>query len=171
MTVRIAWASRLRRPRGLGDARVRRAAEAALAHGGRPDLQLDVVFVDDPDLCRMHEEWLDDPTPTDVISFDLGEDGGGPGGELYVSTERARAVARERGLDRVGEHLLYVVHGALHLCGFDDRRPRDRARMRAAERKVLARVEPVRGASRPSSPARRRRRQSGPPSRTSRSAK
>jgi probable rRNA maturation factor len=140
VTVRIAWASRLRRPRGLGDARIRRAAEAALAHGRRPDLELGIVFVDDPDLCRMHAEWLDDPTPTDVITFDLGSDLEGPAGELYVSTERARAVARERGLDVVGEHLLYVVHGALHLCRFDDRDPRDRARMRAAERKVLAAI-------------------------------
>jgi probable rRNA maturation factor len=146
VTVRIAWASRLRRPRGLGDARIRRAVEAALAHGGRPELELGIVFVDDPDLARMHAEWLDDPAPTDVITFDLGDEGGGPGGELYVSTERARAVARERGLDPIREHLLYVVHGALHLCGFDDHERRDRARMRAAERKVLAKIERAGGA-------------------------
>ncbi len=148
MTVRVAWASRLRRPRALTLARIRSAARAALAHGGRAGLELGIVFVDDEELRRMHELWLDDPTVTDVITFDLSGDRAeaddpspGPGGELYVSAERARAVARARGGDLVREHLLYVVHGALHLCGFDDQAPRDRARMRAAERAVLAALE------------------------------
>lgn len=138
--IAIAWTSRHRRPRGLSDARIRRAAELALEHGGRAGEGLSIVFVDDPELAAMHADWLDDPTPTDVISFDLGGGAGGPMGELYVSTERARAVARRRGLDVVREHLLYVVHGTLHLCGHDDRKPRDRARMRRAEGTVLARL-------------------------------
>jgi probable rRNA maturation factor len=96
-----------------------------------------VVFVDDADLARMHGEWLGDGSPTDVISFDLGEDEPGPVGELYVSAERARAVAAERGLDERRELALYVVHGALHLCGFDDHEPAERERMRAAEAIVL----------------------------------
>jgi probable rRNA maturation factor len=138
--IAIAWTSRHGRPRGLSDARIRRAAEVALEHGGRAGEGLSIVFVDDPELAAMHAEWLDDPTPTDVISFDLGAEDGGPMGELYVSTERARAVASRRGLDIVREHLLYVVHGALHLCGHDDHEPRERARMRRAERVVLARL-------------------------------
>lgn len=138
--IAIAWTSRHRRPRGLSDARIRRAAELALEHGERAGGGLSIVFVDDPELAAMHAEWLDDPTPTDVISFDLGAGDGGPIGELYVSTERARAVASRRGLDVVREHLLYVVHGALHLCGHDDHEPRERARMRRAERSVLARL-------------------------------
>jgi probable rRNA maturation factor len=156
VTVRVAWASRLRRPRALTLARIRAAARAALAHGGRPDLELGIVFVDDEELRRMHEHWLDDPTVTDVITFDLAGDlaegadpSPGPGGELYVSAERARAVARSRDGDLVREHLLYVVHGALHLCGFDDRAPRDRARMRAAERVVLAALDAPRTRGRP----------------------
>ena len=101
-------------------------------------MELGIVFVDDATLARMHAEWLDDATRTDVITFDLGDDVHGPAGELYVSTERARDVAARRGLDVVREHLLYVVHGALHLGGFDDHQPRERARMRRAERAVLA---------------------------------
>ncbi|MFM7298792.1 MAG: rRNA maturation RNase YbeY [Planctomycetota bacterium] len=138
--IAIAWTSRHRRPRGLSDARIRRAAELALEHGGRAGEGLSIVFVDDPELAAMHAEWLADSTPTDVISFDLGGGDGGPMGELYVSTERARAVAERRGLDLVREHLLYVVHGALHLCGHDDHEPRERARMRRAERTVLAQL-------------------------------
>lgn len=124
----------------LSEAEVCAAVAAALAHGGRPELTLAVVFVSDAELARLHGEHLGDPSPTDVMAFDLGEAGRGPAGELYVSVERARAVARERDLAPEAELLLYVVHGCLHLCGHDDHAPRARARMRAAERAVLARL-------------------------------
>ena len=140
MTIEIAWAARTRRPRGLTLPSIRRAAQLALEHGGRAGAGLSIVFVDDAELARMHERWLADPSRTDVITFDLGDAHEGPVGELYVSTERARAVAARRDIDPVREHLLYVVHGALHLCGFDDRSPRERARMRRAERTVLAKL-------------------------------
>lgn len=134
--IEIAWDLPGDRP--LRDAEVRRAAAAALAHGGRPGIGVGVVFVDDPRLAAMHAEHLGDPTRTDVITFDLGEEGGGPTGELYVSVDRARAVAAQRGVDPARELALYVVHGALHLCGFDDHDPDERAAMRAAERAVMA---------------------------------
>jgi probable rRNA maturation factor len=124
----------------LADPAVTAAAEAALAHGGRPGLALSVVFVDDAEITRLHGDWFDDPTPTDVISFDLGEDEPGPAGELYVSVERARDEARARDLPLERELALYVVHGALNLCGFDDREEGDRRRMRAAEARVLERL-------------------------------
>lgn len=143
MSVAIAWASG---PRLLRAAQVRAAIEAALEYGGRPGLALSVVFVSDAELARMHGEWLDDPSPTDVIGFDLGsgEDPAertlGPQAELYVSAQRARAVARARGGDEGRELALYLVHGALHLCGYDDRRSDARRRMRRAERALLARL-------------------------------
>ena len=132
----VAWDLPGKRP--LSDAAVRRAVAAALRFGGRPEAHLSVVFVDDARLAEMHAEHLGDPSPTDVISFDLGDEQGGPAGELYVSVERARAVALKRGVEVARELALYVVHGALHLCGHDDRKPAARARMRAAERAVLA---------------------------------
>ena len=120
----------------IPDEDVRRAVEGALARGGRPGLELAVVFVGDDALARMHAEHLGDPSPTDVLAFDLGEEGAGPAGELYVSVERAHRVALQRGVDLRRELSLYVVHGVLHLCGHDDREPDARARMRAAERAV-----------------------------------
>lgn len=119
-------------PAFLSDARIRRAARAALRAGGRPDLELSLVFVRDRELTRMHADWLGDPSPTDVLSFDLGD-----AGEIVTSFECARRTARERGVDPGRELSLYVVHGVLHLCGHDDRTKPDRARMRAAERAVL----------------------------------
>ena len=124
----------------LDDGEVIRVAGAALDHGSRPGLAIAVVLVDDATLTDLHARFLDDPTPTDVIAFELGEEGGGPAAEVYVSVECARRVALERGRSEAQELALYIVHGSLHLCGFDDRSDDDLARMRAAERAVLERL-------------------------------
>ena len=114
------------------------AAEAALAHGGRAGLDVDVVVVDEAGLTDLHARFLGDPTPTDVIAFDLGEEGGSPAAEMYVSVDCARREGALRGVELGRELALYVVHGALHLCGLDDQTPEQRLLMRAAERHVLA---------------------------------
>jgi probable rRNA maturation factor len=139
----VSWA--VPGPRLLSDSEVRAVVAAALEHGRRPELFVAVVFVSDAELARLHHETLGDPSPTDVLAFDLGSRTGGdgeagPAGEVYVSVERARAEARARGIAPEGELALYVAHGCLHLCGHDDRRPEARARMRAAERAVLTRL-------------------------------
>ncbi len=121
----------------LGPVAIRKAARAALAEGKRPTLRLSIACLTDRRLARLHDEWLGDPSPTDVLSFDL-SDGTSEVGEILVSHECARRTARSRAVDARRELLLYVVHGVLHLCGHDDHAPRDRARMRAAEARVLA---------------------------------
>ena len=133
--VDVAWDLPGQRP--LDDERVREVARAALAHGGRGDLELSVVFVSDAALVELHGRYLGDDSPTDVMSFDLGGDTPGPGGELYVSVERAAAAPAERGVEVARELALYVVHGALHLCGFDDHDEAERREMRAAEHAVM----------------------------------
>ena len=141
--VGIAWGVRAR---PLTDRAIRAAVRAALAHGGRAGINVEVALVSDRHLASIHGRFLGDPAPTDVISFDLGEDGDGLAAEIYVSVDRARAVARERGDPVERELALYLVHGALHLCGFDDRSVKDRARMRAAESLVLESLGPISGA-------------------------
>ena len=133
----IAWC--IEAPELLSDAHVERAVRAAMEQGGRTDVGLSVVFVDDPTLAQMHGEHLGDPSLTDVISFDLGT-GGGVVGELYVSVDRARRLARLRSVPLERELTLYVVHGSLHLAGFDDIEESDRTKMRAAEAKVMTRL-------------------------------
>jgi probable rRNA maturation factor len=133
-------AADLRAKGGLDAAKVEEAARAALEEGGRAGAALSVVLVDDPTLARLHAEHLGDPSVTDVMSFDLGEDGGGPVGEVVVSVDRARDVAARRGVSFARELALYVVHGVLHLCGHDDGDDDERSAMRAAERRVLDRL-------------------------------
>ena len=112
-----------------------RAAQAARAFAGQPDLAVNVLLTDDAEIARLHGEHLADHTPTDVMSFAM--DGGV---EVVVSVECALAEVRARGGDelaRDAELALYVVHGVLHACGFDDVEALERARMRDAERAVL----------------------------------
>lgn len=133
--MRVTWDAG---PGVLADEAVRDAAQAALAYGGRADLDVDVVIVDEATLSDLHGRFLGDPSPTDVLAFDLGEEGSGPAAEVYVSVERACAEAERRAVAPGQELALYVVHGALHLCGHDDREEQPRADMRAAERAVMA---------------------------------
>ena len=105
--------------------------------------RVSIALLDDVAISRLHEAHLGDPATTDVLSFDLRDPASPPGAfdaELAIGFEVAAREARRRGLPLERELALYVVHGLLHLAGFDDRDPRDRARMRAAERRVLARA-------------------------------
>ena len=123
----------------LDDPALTAAVQAALAHAGEAHKCVDVVLVDDATLAGLHDRFLDDASPTDVIAFDLGdpEDDDEPSGEVYVSVDRARDVAERRGVRVARELALYCVHGTLHLVGFDDIDAADRERMRAAEQVVM----------------------------------
>lgn len=134
MGIAITWATEAR---PLTNEQVTRAVEAALVHGGRGGALIEVALVDDETLAELHGRFLDDPSVTDVMSFDLGDEEGGPQGEVYVSVERAEIVARRRGSKWDRELTLYLVHGVLHLCGFDDLEEADRGAMREAETAVL----------------------------------
>ncbi len=112
-----------------------RVVAATLAFAERPELAVSLLLTDDAEIAAIHEEYLDDPTPTDVISFALGDDA-----ELVVSVETARRLAKQHGHTPRAEIALYVVHGLLHCCGFDDLTVRERRRMRAAEHEVMRRL-------------------------------
>lgn len=135
----VHWDLRQERPADiLSDVDIRSAVAAGLVHGGRAAIAVEVILVDDTRLTDLHARFLNDPTPTDVITFDLGEEEPGTVGEIYVSVDCARRVATQRGVRVERELALYLVHGALHLCGYDDHGDEERARMRAAESLVMA---------------------------------
>lgn len=108
---------------------------AALEVGGRAGLPVSLLLTDDEGIAAVHAEHLDDPTATDVISFDLDDSA-----DLVVSVETAARVAAREGHRTRDEVALYVVHGLLHVCGHDDHAKRARARMRRAETEVLQRL-------------------------------
>ena len=123
--------------------RLKAVAQAALAAEGVTAAELSVTVVDDRRIAAVHGEWLDDPTPTDVITFDIGMPGDPTlRGDILLSAETAAREARRLTSGRQGwtphlELAYYLVHGILHLTGFDDRADDDRRRMRGRERTVM----------------------------------
>jgi probable rRNA maturation factor len=109
-----------------------RVVQAALAHVGRRDLEVSLLLAGDAEIARLHAQFLGVAEPTDVLAFAL--DGQA---EIAVSVECARREAARRKHTIRAELALYVVHGLLHVCGYDDRTARERRRMRTAERAVL----------------------------------
>jgi probable rRNA maturation factor len=118
--------------------RLREIAVAVLRVERITAAALSIAFVDDPTIHRLNKQFLDHDEPTDVLTFPLS----GPGaksleGEIVIGAEVAKKVAAERGHDVGDELVLYVIHGLLHLCGYDDVAAADRRRMRARERHFL----------------------------------
>ncbi len=107
--------------------------------------ELEVALVDDATIARLNRRYLGHRGPTDVITFPAGA---APEdrvlGEIVISIPRAREQARRVAWSLRREVALLLVHGILHLRGYDDLTPTGAARMRARERAILARI-PTRG--------------------------
>ncbi len=127
--------------KGIRSRRIIDAVRAAL--DGRSVRAVHVAVVDDAEIAGLHGRYLDDPTATDVLTFDLRDDPSSIQieGDIVVSGETARREAAQRRLEAGEELLRYVVHGALHLCGMTDDTAAGRAQMRKAEDRVLAALE------------------------------
>jgi probable rRNA maturation factor len=98
-----------------------------------PDSHLGIVLVDDATIAKLNSQYHAMSGPTDVLSFDYGEGQG----ELIISVECAIRQARRFRTTPERELALYVVHGILHLHGYDDQTPNDRRRMRTVERRLM----------------------------------
>ena len=105
--------------------------------GGCPPGELSLAFVTDSAIAKIHGAFMADPTPTDVITFD-GDPAAGLAGEICLSADTAAAYAKTHGKDFPAELTLYLVHGWLHLAGYDDVQPAKTRRMRAAEKRAMA---------------------------------
>jgi probable rRNA maturation factor len=101
-----------------------------------PPGELSLVFLTDPALAELHQTFLDDPTTTDVITFE-GDAALGTAGEICVSADTAAAYARAHRRDFSAELTLYLVHGWLHLVGYDDLQPAKKRAMRRAEARAV----------------------------------
>ena len=101
--------------------------------------EISICFVDDDHIARLHGEFLGDPTPTDVITFPLSEDDSRPlEGEIVISSETAIRQADDHQTTPLTELHLYVIHGLLHLTGFDDLEEADFKEMEAAQEAYLS---------------------------------
>lgn len=104
----------------------------------QPAAAVEVNFVDEATISRLHREYLDDPSPTDIITFDLGR---APDqsrvAALYICTAAARRHAARFRVTPGEEIRRLVIHGVLHLLGYHDHSPQQRRKMRRRENRVL----------------------------------
>jgi probable rRNA maturation factor len=127
------------RARRLNTAKLRELARWITA--GLDQVELGFHFVGPKEMARVHEEFMDVPGSTDVITFDHGsEPPGRIHGEIFICVEDAIAQAKEFGTTWHSEVARYMIHGVLHLLGFDDIDPADRKEMKRRENAELKRA-------------------------------
>jgi len=91
--------------------------------------EVSVILVSDRRIAELHRQFMNEPGPTDVITFQHGE--------IFVSTETAKRQARTYGNSLEHELRLYIVHGLLHLHGFDDKTRAGAARMKRIQEQFV----------------------------------
>ena len=125
--------------------RIKGIAEYSLAKLGiHPDSELSISLVDESEMSSLHLQWMDEPGPTDVLSFPMDEllpnsAAGGPGvvGDVVLCPSYAEKQAKLAGHSLQEELELLTVHGVLHLVGFDHREPEEEKLMFAMQEEYL----------------------------------
>ena len=93
---------------------------------------IEVTFLDDDEMARLHGEFLGDATTTDVITFDHGE--------ILIGVETAKRQSLEFETSIHREIALYGIHGMLHLAGFDDRDSLEAKLMERRQKDLFSKV-------------------------------
>ena len=112
------------------------ASDAFPIRGG----ELSIAFVDDATIADIHSTFMGDPSPTDVITFPA-NDVMDFAGEIIVSVDHAYKRSAELHEPFSRELSLYLIHGWLHLAGYDDHSESDRRAMRSAEQAAFKIVD------------------------------
>jgi probable rRNA maturation factor len=110
------------------------------------DAELAIMLVDEAAMEQLHVQWMDEPGPTDVLSFPMDELRPGsddamtpPGllGDIVLCPQVAIAQAETAGHSTLDELLLLTTHGLLHLLGFDHAEPDEEKEMFGIQRDIL----------------------------------
>ncbi len=99
---------------------------------------LTYVFCSDKYLLKINKDFLAHNYYTDIISFDLSEVPGQLIGEVYISIDRVKDNAKTHGTSLKEELHRVIFHGALHFCGYKDKKPTDAKKMREMEDRWLS---------------------------------
>ena len=112
-----------------------------------PDAELAIVLVDEGAMEQLHLQWMDEPGPTDVLSFPMDElrpgteesmTPAGLLGDIVLGPQVAVSQAETAGHSPLDEMLLLTTHGILHLLGFDHAEPDEEKKMFGIQREILA---------------------------------
>ncbi|HSU69992.1 MAG TPA: rRNA maturation RNase YbeY [Micrococcaceae bacterium] len=112
-----------------------------------PQTELSIILADLEAMEKLHVEWMDEPGPTDVLSFPMDElrpgsaDRPSPAGllgDIVLCPQVAEEQARAAGHSTAEELLLLTTHGVLHLLGYDHAEPEEKEEMFSLQRQLLA---------------------------------
>lgn len=128
------------------------AHEVLKAEGVAPPLEISIVFTDSETVRKLNRDYRGVDAPTDVLAFNmlprqvddfsfvLPPDSITCLGEIIISYPKAVEQAEEQGHSVEQELALLIIHGILHLLGYDHEQPEEEAKMRAREKELLARA-------------------------------
>ncbi len=128
---------------------IRKLARTILRELNHPDKEIGILFVDDRQIRDLNQKYLKRDHPTNVISFPMAQ-GKFPEinpqllGDVVISVETARREAQESGLSLEEEIAFLLIHGILHLMGYDHTRG-NRGRMAVVQEGLFNRLRPIRG--------------------------
>jgi len=124
--------------------KIKRAAKKILSRLGFQDYDLSIVIVDDQEMTQLNRQYFQRNHPTNVISFPMaaGDPANLPSkilGDVVISAETAKRQAEEAGGKGMNEVLFLLIHGILHLAGYDhEGAAEERKKMEDKERKLLS---------------------------------
>lgn len=123
----------------LNPPQILKIAKTILLHEGVEKASLSIVFVTRQRIKALNKKFLHRDYVTDVLAFDSSEGGRAKqiAGDIIISTDAVLKNAKVYETTPVRELALYVIHGILHLLGFDDHKPQDIKRMRKKEQELL----------------------------------
>lgn len=110
------------------------------------DAELAILLVDEGAMEQLHVQWMDEPGPTDVLSFPMDELRPGtddretpPGllGDVVLCPQVAESQAKQAGHSLLDELTMLTAHGMLHLLGFDHAEPQEEKEMFGIQRDIL----------------------------------
>jgi probable rRNA maturation factor len=120
--------------------KLRKTAQSILALVGQADAELSLVLVGNAEIRKLNARYRRKDYPTDVLSFPIEGASARPGrllGDVVISVEKADEQAKERGRTRNEEIVTLLIHGVVHLLGYDhERSAKDARAMKRLENKI-----------------------------------
>ena len=122
---------------GFSEKEIREWIIKAIKYEGEEPGDISFIFCTDDYLYQMNLQYLGHDTLTDIITFDYCEECGNISGDLFISVDRVRDNARELNLPFEEELKRVIIHGVLHLFGYNDKDPASEALMHQRENYYL----------------------------------
>lgn len=140
----IVYITNSQKDLAVDETQIERIACQVVQFEGHTFDEASIQLVETKEICSLHDQYFDDPSPTDCISFPMDMDDGEGAvagyrvlGDVIVCPRTAIEYSVANGLDVYEELTLYIVHGLLHLMGYDDLIEEDIKSMRSAEERHM----------------------------------